>query len=201
MFSHSSQYYPLGSHFLDEREIDYLQNSLGKFNLEDITIGDAGEINKCRVGRLMEDHPGNYPKVVNDDIAKPLLALFQTKKAELFFSKYIDVNNGWGIRRCQFNILEKGYFVGRHLDIDSNPDYEIACVVQLGEEFQGGDFIVYPSKLHKKEDAQHISPKYGSITISFCDKEHEVDKVTDGERTSFVLFVSSYQGKNRQQKL
>ena len=70
-------------------------------------------------------------------------------------------------------IFLKRFFVGRHLDTDSNPDYQIAAVLQLGSEFTEV-ILVYPSKDSGINEAQIISPKYGSLTISFCAAEHEV---------------------------
>ena len=48
-----------------------------------------------------------------------------------------------------------------------------------------------------KEEAQRITPEYGSLTISSCKVEHEVTKITSGIRTSFVCFLSDYMGENR----
>ena len=57
IFNGNSEYFPLGSHFLNEDEVKRIERYLLEFPLEDITIGDAGEINNCQVGRLMEDQP------------------------------------------------------------------------------------------------------------------------------------------------
>ena len=197
MFDLESIYLPLGEHFLTKSEVDLIEKTLKKFPLEDITIGDAGEVNNCKVGRLMEDQPESLPKVLNDELSLPILRLFQGEKAKQFFSKFLGSDLPQIIRRSQFNLLGKGSFVGRHLDIDSNPNYQIAAVLQLGSKFSGGEFIVYPSKSAKIEDAQIIQPEYGSITISFCKLEHEVGIVKKGVRTSFVNFISNYQGKNK----
>lgn len=192
-----SVYLPLGEHFLNKKEVDLIEKTLRKFPLESITIGDAGEINNCKVGRLMEDKPESLPQILNTTLSKPILELFQTSKAFRFFSKYLGSDAPQTIRRSQFNLLGKGSFVGRHLDIDSNPDYQIASVLQLGSVFTGGEFIVYPSLNSKLEDAQVIEPEYGSITISFCKLEHEVAVVKSGTRTSFVNFISNYKGRNK----
>ena len=122
--------------------------------------------------------------------------MLKSQKAKSFFAKYLD-NGEQYVRRCQFNLLHKGSYIGRHLDIDSNPDYQIACVIQLGSKFNGGQFAVYPNKESSLVDAQLIKPEYGSITISNCRNEHEVQKVTSGIRTSFVAFVSTYSGPNK----
>ena len=197
MHNFKSIYLPLGKHFLEKKEVDFIEQTLKKFPLEDITIGDAGEINNCQVGRLMEDQPESLPQILNTYLSKPILALFKTPKAVAFFSKYLGTELPQTIRRSQFNLLGKGSFVGRHLDIDSNPDYQIASVLQLGSKFTGGEFIVYPSLEAKLKEAQVIKPEYGSITISFCKAEHEVAVVKSGIRTSFVNFISNYSGKNK----
>lgn len=191
-----SVYLPLGEHFLDLDDIKFIEQQLKKFPLESITIGDAGEVNNCQVGRLMEDKPGQMPKMLNDDLSKPVLDLYRTPSAYNFFNKYLSVGKEQFIRRSQFNLLGNGSFVGRHLDIDSNPNYQIAAVLQLGSKFTGGNFIVYPTKESNIKEAQIISPEYGSLTISFCSHEHEVDKVSSGVRTSFVCFISNSNEKN-----
>ncbi len=192
-----SLYFPLGEHFLTQDEVSYIEKRLKIFPLEDITIGDAGEINNCKVGRLMEDQPQTIPKKLNEELSGPILNLYQTPKAKKFFAKFLKTDKEQYIRRSQFNLLGENSFVGRHLDIDSNPEYQIAAVLQLGSHFTGGEFVVYPSRESKEEDAQLIEPKYGSLTISFCEFEHEVKEVTSGIRTSFVNFISNYKGINK----
>lgn len=193
-----SVYYPLGSHFLELGDINYIESALKEFPLEHILIGDAGETNNCKVGRLVEDHPSKNPEVVNLGRSEPILSLFQSPKAREFYSEYVSGDyRDQVIRRCQFNLLEAGAFVGRHLDIDSNPDYQIASVLQLGSSFEGGEFVVYESYHSTFTDAQIVRPAFGSLTISFCNHEHEVMPVVSGVRTSLVAFISTYSGANR----
>ncbi len=194
-----SRYFPLGSHFITNHQIKFIEEKLKEFPLEMVTYGDAGELNKCKVGRLVEDLPNSLPKIVNKNLSKPLLDIFESEEAKKFFEDFLGVNQKQIIRRSQFNLLEKNAFVGRHLDVDSNPDYEIACVLQLGSNFTGGEFIVYPEKSSKEvvEETQIIKPEYGSLTISFCNAEHEVKKVLTGIRTSFVVFICSNSGYNK----
>ena len=80
MVDGKSIYLPLGKHFLSGEEVIYIENRLKSFPLEDITIGDAGEINNCKVGRLMEDHAQTYPKQLNNELSAPILDLFRTQK-------------------------------------------------------------------------------------------------------------------------
>lgn len=192
-----SLYFPIGEHFLTKEEVSYIEKRLKVFPLEDITIGDAGEINNCKVGRLMEDQPQSMPKKLNKELSEPILKLFQTTKAREFFAKFLKNDKEQIIRRSQFNLLGEKSFVGRHLDIDSNPEYQIAAVLQLGSKFTGGEFVVYPSKESSENNAQIIEPKYASLTISYCNFEHEVKEVTSGVRTSFVNFISNYKGVNK----
>ena len=201
MFEGSSIYYPLGKHFLDKESVKFIEENLKKFPLEDITIGDAGEVNNCLVGRLVEDHPETYPKQVNNEYSNDILNIFKSNKAKNFFEKFLPKQGFQTIRRCQFNLLKEGSYVGRHLDTDSNPDYEIACVLQLGNSFKGGEFVVYPNKNCDEKNAQIISPEYGSITISMCKVEHAVKEVKEGIRTSLVTFISKDSGKNKRKKV
>ena len=94
-------------------------------------------------------------------------------------------------------LLGIGAFVGRHLDIDSNPDYQLATVLQLRNVFEGGEFVVYPSKESSENEAQIIKPEYGSMVVSNARYEHEVKRVTKGERLSFVTFISNDIGDNK----
>lgn len=186
-----SLYFKLGSHFLDLEDLVFVEEQLKKFPLESITIGDAGEINNCQVGRLMEDQPQSVPKILNNSLSKPILDLYSTARANSFFAPFLHHPSPQFIRRSQFNLLGSGSYVGRHLDIDSNPDYQVAAVLQLGSSFRGGEFVVYPSSSDSFSEPQSISPEYGSLTISFCSSEHEVKPVLSGTRTSLVMFISN----------
>ena len=190
-----SSYYPLGSHFISEESLTSIESHLQRLPLESITVGDAGEINNCQVGRLVEDIPGKLPTILNSPFSDSVLSNFTCNKAVEFFEQFV-LSTDQIVRRCQVNLLGEGSFVGRHLDVDSNPDYVIAAVLQLGSSFEGGDFVVYKDK-SLTSDTQIISPQYGSLTVSFCNYEHEVKEVTKGLRSSLVAFISAYKGINR----
>ena len=190
-----SSYYPLGSHFISEESLTSIESHLQRLPLESITVGDAGEINNCQVGRLVEDIPGKLPTILNSPFSDSVLSNFTCNKAVEFFEQFV-LSSDQIVRRCQVNLLGEGSFVGRHLDVDSNPDYDIAAVLQLGSSFEGGDFVVYKDK-SLTSDTQIISPQYGSLTVSFCNYEHEVKEVTKGLRSSLVAFISAYKGINR----
>ena len=97
------------------------------------------------------------------------------------------------LRRIQFNQIEKDCFVGYHLDVDSNPDYIAACVIQLGSNFKGGKYRVY----QKNKKFFDYAPSSGSLIVSDCNYPHEVTKVKKGKRGSLVFFVSYKKGLNK----
>lgn len=193
-----SIYYPPNQHYLNLKDFEKIQKILDMFPLEDITIGDAGEVNDCKVGRLVEDHPSKYPEIVNETYSKAVLEIIFNDDCKKLLKDIIPEfkDQELCVRRCQFNVLSKGSFVGKHLDIDSNPDYRAAIVYQLGSQFSGGNFDVYEN-MESKKPIQEISPEYGSICISDSRFPHAVNEVTDGVRTSLVMFVSTNSEKNK----
>ena len=90
-------------------------------------------------------------------------------------------------------LIDKGNFVGYHLDTDSNPDYIAACVVQLGSDYTGGKY-----RVHQKNGTHNdFTSDFGDLIISNCNYPHEVTKVESGNRKSLVFFVSNDPGKNK----
>ena len=194
----TSLYYSQGNHYLNIDDFNKIEENLKKFPLEEVTVGDAGEPNKCFVGRLVEDKPGEKPKLLNSNLSKEILSIIFSTKAKNFIREEIeDFRNAHNlyVRRAQFNLLSEGSFVGQHLDIDSNPNYRIAVVFQLGSFFEGGEFDVYKSMEHNKP-YQSIKPEFGSICISDSRVPHSVAKVKSGTRKSLVIFVSDENEEN-----
>lgn len=158
---------------------------------ETVLIGDAGEPNKVEVGRLMTDV--DRPRVVNEEVSENILKLLKGPRRLAMLQKLVQSDAPMQMRRAQINLMHSGSFVGVHLDKDSNPDYEISVVLQLGRSFEGGDFVV-----HRPDGGRTtISPDYQSVTVSRCDYPHEVCTVESGVRASLVFFVSSHDGDNR----
>lgn len=157
---------------------------------EDVLIGDAGEPNRVAVGRLMTDV--DRPRIVNHDVAEPMLKLLGSQGRMTLFRELIDAPE-LHLRRAQINRMHAGSFIGRHVDQDSNPDYSIAIVLQMGSAFTGGEFIVYP----RAGEPVILHPTYRSVTISRCDFAHEVRPVLSGVRTSLVYFVAEQAAENR----
>ncbi len=159
---------------------------------EHITVGDAGEMNYLNVGRFMVDKKN--PELVNHKFSEPLLKIISKNTIKQLLSEILSIKKEEiNFRRIQFNEIGKNCFVGRHLDTDSNPDYLAACVIQVGDKFEGGKYRVF----QKNEEFIDYSPEYGSLLISDCKYPHEVTKVETGLRGSLVFFISTHKGENR----
>ncbi|HEV7369775.1 2OG-Fe(II) oxygenase [Arenibaculum sp.] len=158
---------------------------------EVVKIGDAGEPNDLYVGRFMVDKPGDLPTMVNRPHSDRLIALLKAPKRADFFREILGGDRH--IRRCQVNRMVTTSYIGYHLDIDSNPDYEVSVVLQLGQAFTGGEFVVYP----RDGIVNSFTPQYGTAIVSKCIYPHEVKRVNSGERVSLVYFYSNHEFENR----
>ena len=174
--------------FIDNKDFKKIENNLKKIPKEFVLIGDAGEKNSVDVARLMTDKKA--PKIVNQKHSKIVIDLLNKKYLKYF--KKILVKKNLYIRRAQVNFMKKNSFVGYHYDIDSNPDYLFAVIIQLGSRFEGGEYVVYKNKRKKI-----IKPKYQSLIMSDCKIPHAVWKIKSGKRISFVFFLSNHFKKNR----
>ena len=160
---------------------------------EFVTVGDADEPNHVYVGRFMTDI--KKPEVVQNKFSKKLIDTLWTNEMRTFIKSVINTKDELYLRRIQYNEIFQDCFVGYHLDIDSNPDYLAACVIQFGSDFDGGLYRVY----NKENNEKYIDYKanFGSLIISDCQFPHEVTKVTRGKRGSLVFFVSKENGLNK----
>ncbi|MDA0655120.1 MAG: 2OG-Fe(II) oxygenase [Proteobacteria bacterium] len=184
---------PFGDNFLTEEEFAELESLAENLPKEHIELGDAGEPNKLEVGRFLTDVEGiEYVNRPASDRAVEILA----KPALMdFYCKILDHDQLF-IRRMQYNIMREGSFVGFHLDIDSNPDYTVAVVIQLGQEFTGGEYAVFGGDMPPRV----LEPTHRSIIISKCEFPHEVRVVKSGARKSLVFFLSPNDGPNLRQE-
>ncbi|MCU1751842.1 2OG-Fe(II) oxygenase [Pseudomonas sp. 6D_7.1_Bac1] len=158
---------------------------------EKILIGDADERNDLLVARFMTDI--DIPRYVNTPLSTQLKGVVCNEAIWNFFSELLDGEDFY-LRRMQVNKMREDSFIGRHLDIDSNPDYLYSVVLQLGQNFSGGEFTVYNSS---GVVSDKIQPALGSVIISDCTFAHEVNTVLQGDRISLVFFVSKHADKNR----
>ena len=181
---------PIGVLF-SESELDELNLLQNKLPEEYVELGDAGEPNDLFVRRVMVDYPGILPQKVNSPISDNILKILDNEEKHHHLIKFI--KRAGYIRRCQINRMVEGSFIGLHLDIDSNPDYLVSVVIQLGTEFSGGEFIT-----SKQDGTQHYyMPDYGSVIISDCKIPHLVNTVDSNERVSLVYFYSFNDGINQ----
>ncbi len=181
-------YIPREESFISEMDFNVVEDNLNRLPTEYIKIGDAGEKNSVVVARLMTDIKS--PKIVNKKFSKNVLSMLNEKYLNYF--RQILGKKKLFIRRAQVNNMKKNSFVGRHLDIDSNPDYLYAVILQVGKKYEGGQYRVF----YKNKKFKDFYPKYKSIIISDCKIPHEVLRVKNGSRKSFVFFLSAHNGKN-----
>jgi hypothetical protein len=160
---------------------------------EFVEIGDAGEENYLSVGRFQTDI--DRPKLVNKKFSNIVMPILENKSLMSFIKEVIDINKKLFVRRVQFNEIGKDCFICYHLDVDSNPDYLAACVIQFGTGYEGGAYRVYKPD-SKDKFIDYRCDRY-SLIISNCLYPHEVTKVTAGSRKSLVFFISDHFKKNR----
>jgi len=173
-------------------EIKYLDELQSFIPEETVSDGDSGDIHDIYVRRIMTDRPGELPTKVNQPFSGQIVEILEDEKRSSIFKQIFDSDPQYIIRRCQINRMVKGSFVGIHLDAESNMSYEYSVIIQLGQEFEGGEFVVYP----EHREPQIYFPTYGTVVITTCKFRHEVRKVTANERKSLVYFYSGQTGIN-----
>lgn len=186
VISSKEEIYPI-----NEDEITKLAICCNNVDKEYIEIGDAGEKNNLLVGRFMTDI--KKPEIVKNQYSEDVINILNNKKLINFSKKILDTNKDLFLRRVQFNQIDKGCFVGYHLDIDSNPDYLVAGVIQLASNYDGGLYRVY----QKDNSYFDYKTSFGDLILSNCKYPHEVTKVENGERKSLVFFLSYHDKENR----
>ena len=186
--------FDLKKSFFSEDDFQKLEELSKKLPYEFIETGDAGEPNSVEVGRFMTDV--EEPKIVNESISRKAVSILNKKEYVNFYERIIGKDKLF-IRRAQVNKMRKNQFVGYHLDVDSNPDYLAAVVIQFASDFTGGDYVVYKNGENKEKKNIRYAPKFQTMTISNCEYPHEVSRVESGTRISLVFFLCSHYGKNR----
>ncbi len=170
--------------------IEELQSDIPE---EAVREGDAGDSHNVFVKRLRLDHPGHHPSNVNGNASAQIIALVERAERVSVLTKILGASSEYVIRRCQIHRMPPGSFVGIHLDAESDPDFEYSVIVLLARDFDGGEFVVYPTE----REPQVFRPHLGSVVITTCSFRHEVRQVHAGERRSLVYFCSKYRGANR----
>jgi hypothetical protein len=156
---------------------------------EFVKLGDTGDTHRLFVGRFIIDK--DHPQKVNSH-ADDVVGIVGSPKMMAYFEALIGVP-ALAIRRCQVNRIRPGGYVGPHVDRDANPDYLAAVVFQLGDNFEGGDYVVH----HPRGGMMRYRVPHHVMLVSQCDLLHEVAEVTRGERKTLVAFLAQYRGANR----
>jgi hypothetical protein len=156
---------------------------------EQVEYGDTGDRHCVEVGRFLTD--SDEPRAVHSTADEVLTNIDGPAMRRLY--EGLLGRTALTIRRCQVNLLRAGGFVGIHVDQDANPDYLAAVVLQLGKDYQGGEYVVH----HQRCGRLCYRIPYHSMLISQCDLSHEVTPVTSGIRKTLVYFIAAHAGKNR----
>lgn len=114
----------------DEQDWELMNQVLANSTLpwEKILIGDADEENDLYVARFMTDR--DRPTVVNHALSELIIPRVCNDNVMSLFRKLMG-DDAFYVRRMQVNRMKAGSFIGRHLDTDSNPDYQYSIVLQL----------------------------------------------------------------------
>jgi hypothetical protein len=189
-----------GTCYIEQQNVPFTDEELGSLEKmcqdvpkEFVEVGDAGELNHLSVGRFQTDV--EKPKIVNQKFSNVVMPILENEKIMSFIKEVLDTRKKLFIRRVQFNEIEKNCFIGYHLDIDSNPDYLAACVIQFGSDYKGGLYRVFKPENNNKF-IDYKCARY-SLIVSNCLYPHEVTKVLEGSRKSLVFFVSDHFKENR----
>jgi len=81
------------------------------------------------------------------------------------------------------------YLIGnefaKHNDSTNHPDQILNIGVCLNENYEGGEFIAY-------SPLETLPKITGTIYTMKSDREHEVKKISNGERWSLILFLNKH---------
>lgn len=174
----------------DLARIDQLQAEIPE---EEVREGDAGDLHSVFVQRVRVDPPGHAPSNVSGTASGQIMELLESRDRSFALRKLFGASADYVVRRCQMHRMPPGSFIGIHLDAASDPDFEYSVIVQLARDFDGGEFVVYPTGYE-----QHVfRPPFGAVLVTTCKVRHEVKPVSSGERRSLVYFCSKRSGVNR----
>ncbi|AJA65422.1 hypothetical protein ACVIW2_004144 [Bradyrhizobium huanghuaihaiense] len=174
----------------DIARIDQLQAEIPE---EEVREGDAGDLHSVFVQRVRVDPPGHAPSNVSGTASGQIMELLESRDRSFALRKIFGASADYVVRRCQMHRMPPGSFIGIHLDAASDPDFEYSVIVQLARDFDGGEFVVYPTGYE-----QHVfRPPFGAVLVTTCKVRHEVKPVSSGERRSLVYFCSKRSGVNR----
>ena len=177
---------PFGGYPMSRSSFDRLSALVapGSVSYSTVHVGDAGEPNDVAVARVIVDDHGTPRRVEASPVDEVMEILFSP--AMKTWLEGVTETAALRVRRCQVHILSAGNFVGRHRDLDSNPDYVCPVVLQFSDDYAGGDYVVHDVV----RGPMSFATRRGDLLITDPNIEHEVRPVTAGERQSLVYFLS-----------
>ncbi len=105
-------------------------------------------------------------------IFKKLLSFFEDESG-------IKIHNHPGY--IHYHIFKNGDYFFKHNDTKDSRLYSVGCL--LNENFEGGDFEIYGGKKIS------LNKTTGNCYLFDVRLEHEIKKITNGERHSLILFL------------
>jgi 2OG-Fe(II) oxygenase superfamily len=154
-----------------------------KCHFEMIHKGDTDEDARVSVARFLVDTP--VPTKTHLACTEQIVAILTDNILQKNL-QYITDQKRLYIRRCQSHIILPDGFIGKHLDVESNPDYLISLVIAMNNEFKGGTL-----RIESYSSVETITLRKGEAIIFASELPHEVETVHEGYRNSFACFFSS----------
>lgn len=142
-----------------------------------IETGDTGEPHRLKKAALIADRNG--PVVQQAKHAK-LVTDFMRTRLSWFVSSELGISNP-EILRAQVHLLGQGSFIGRHVDNEYNPGYQMSLTFHFRREYTGGAFVT--------DEGNRFSSNDNALIVCPGHVGHEVEVVTEGERKTLAVFL------------
>lgn len=167
---------------LTSAEWQRIKSLLAEVEYEHIVGGDAGEGHSVWVCRFYNDV--DKPVALHAH-SEEISRIVMSAKMKAFYKKILDTDE-LCLRRCQANRLQRGDYIGMHVDQDSNPDYFATVVFHFDSNYSGGAFI---TRDQLRGDHSY-TPQKRAVLINDCSIPHEVSTVESGQRKTLACFLS-----------
>lgn len=180
-----------GEHPITREQLDLIDRvtDFERGHYDHITRGDRGEPHDIRKLALRSDLEEIADDPINLEILRQIEPIIGSK--EMFDTVYKKVDPlARTLRKVQINLLPESGFVGPHIDRESNPQWLMACVLQLSKQYEGGEYVI------DINGGKKFTSQYGSLLIARTDVVHWVNPVTSGIRKTLVYFIGMNSGPN-----
>jgi len=162
--------------------------SLERCAYEHVVEGDTGEPNDVRVARFVTDLP--TPQRTDHPAAAEVLDVIASPHLMALYERLVGAAP-LHVRRCQAHVLTGNGFIGLHTDAASNPDYLVAVLFHLGDDYEGGAFVA-----HCPGGARLLRLRPRSLLINRAALPHEVQPVRRGFRRTLACFLATERRPN-----